>query len=99
MKKVQGFLNLMFCYNMIPLTNKPTWVTRYLGNAIDHIIANSVTSHCGFKKAKIKTDLSDHFPIVFTLKINETTKKPVVNLPKTALTGAVLYGVLYKRDT
>ena len=26
-KKVQGFLNLMFYYNMIPLTNKSTWVT------------------------------------------------------------------------
>ena len=28
-KNVQDFLNLMFRYNMIPLTNKPTWVTRH----------------------------------------------------------------------
>ena len=27
-KNVQDFLNLMFRYNMIPLTNKPTRVTR-----------------------------------------------------------------------
>ena len=26
-KKVQDFLNLMFCYNMISLTNKPIRVT------------------------------------------------------------------------
>ena len=28
-KNVQDFLNLMFRYNMIPLTNKPTRVTRH----------------------------------------------------------------------
>ena len=35
-KNVQDFLNLMFRYNMIPLTNKPTWVTRHSANAIDY---------------------------------------------------------------
>ena len=28
-KNVQDFLNLMFCYNMVPLTNKPARVTRH----------------------------------------------------------------------
>ena len=37
-KNVQDFLNLMFCYNIIPLTNKPIEVTRHSANAIDHII-------------------------------------------------------------
>ena len=68
----------MFCYNMIPLTNKPTRVTRHSANAIDHIITNSVTGHNDFKSAIIKTDLSDHFPIVFAIKTNETTQRPVV---------------------
>ena len=63
----------MFRYNMIPLTNKPT-----RANAIDHIITNSVTGYNDFKSAIIKSDLSDHFPFVFTLKTNETTQKPVV---------------------
>ena len=45
-KNVQDFLNLMFCYNMIPLTNKPTRVTRHSGNAIDHIITKITLSHC-----------------------------------------------------
>ena len=69
-KNVQEFLNLMF-RNMIPLTNKPTWVARHSANAIDYIITNSVTGH-------IKTDLSDNFPIVFTTKTNETFQRPVV---------------------
>ena len=72
-KNVQDFLNLMFCYNMIALTNKPTRVTRHSANTIDHIITNSVTGHNDFKSAIIKTDLSDHFPIVFPIKTNETT--------------------------
>ena len=76
-KNVQDFLNLIFPYNMIPLTNEPSWVTRHSANAIDHIITNSVTDHNDFKSAMIKTDLSDHFPIVFVIKTNETTKTPV----------------------
>ena len=63
---------------MIHLTNKPTRVTRHSANAIDHIITNSVTGHNDFKSAIIKTDLSDHFPIVFAIKTNETTQRPVV---------------------
>ena len=77
-KNVQDFLNLMFRYNMIPLTNKPTRVTKHSADAIDHIITNSVTGHNDFKSAIIKTDLSDHFPIVFAIKTNETTQRPVV---------------------
>ena len=78
-KNVQDFLSLMFRYNMIPLTNKPTEVTRHSANAIrDHIISNSVTGQNDFKSAITKTDLSDHFPIVFAIKNSETTQRPVV---------------------
>ena len=77
-KKVQDFLNLIFCYNMVSLTNKPTRVTRHSVNTIDHIITNSVEDHNDFKSAIIKNDLSDHFPIVIAIKINETTQRPVV---------------------
>ena len=65
-KNVQVFLNLMFRYNIISLTNKPTRVIRHSANAIE------------FKSAIIKTDLSDHFPTVFAIKTNETTQRPVV---------------------
>ena len=77
-KNVQNLLNLMFCYNIIPLTIKPTLVTRHSANAIDHSITNSVTGHNDFRSAIIKTDLSDHFSIVFTIKSNETTQRPVL---------------------
>ena len=61
---------------MIPLTNKPTQVTRHLANAID--ITNIVTGYNDFKSAIIKTGLSDHFPIVFAIKTNEATQRPVI---------------------
>ena len=77
-KNVQDFLNLMFRYNMIPLTNKPTRVTRHSANVIDHITTNCVTGHNDFKSAIIKTNLSDHFPVVFAIKTNETTERPIV---------------------
>ena len=77
-ENVQDFLNLMFRDNMIPLTNKPTRVTKYSANTIDHIITNSVTGHNDFKSAIIKTDLSDHFPIAFAIKTNEATQRTVI---------------------
>ena len=57
---------------------KPTLVTRLSANDIDHIIINSVRGHNKFKSAIIKADLSDHFPIVFAIKTNETTQRLVV---------------------
>ena len=77
-KNVQVFLNLMFRYNMIPLTNKQTQVTSHSANAIDRIMTSSVTGHNDFKSAIIKTDLLDQFPVVFAIKTNQTTQRPVV---------------------
>ena len=53
-KKVQNFLNFMFCYNMIPAINKPTRVTRNTATAIDHIITNSIIGVAEHKSAIIK---------------------------------------------
>ena len=41
-KKVQSFVNLMFCCGMVPIINKPTRVTRYTATAIDHMFTNSI---------------------------------------------------------
>ena len=68
----------MLCYNMIPLINKPTRVTRHSANDIDHIITNSVTGENEYKSAIIKIDLPDHFSVFFAIKSNETTQRPVV---------------------
>ena len=71
-KKVQSFVNLMFEFSMIPTINKPTRVTKHTATAIDNIITNCIINS-DFKSAIVKTDLSDHFPIIF---INELIRVP-----------------------
>ena len=63
-KKVQSFVNLMFEFSMIPTINKPTRVTKHTATAIDNIITNCIINS-NFKSARVKTDLSEHFPIIF----------------------------------
>ena len=57
----------MFESSTIPTLNKPTRVTKRTATAIDNIITNCIINS-NFKSTIVKTDLSDHFPIIF---INE----------------------------
>ena len=43
-KKIHNFVNIMFVHSMMPITNKPTRVTKKTATAIDHIFINSVTT-------------------------------------------------------
>ena len=45
---------------------------------VDVICVSPLTGHNDCKSAITKSDLSDHFPIVFALKTNETAQKSVV---------------------
>ena len=47
---------------MISTINEPTRVTKKTAAAIDHIITNSFVENT-FKTGRIKSDVSDHFPI------------------------------------
>ena len=71
-KKFQSFVNLMFEFSMMPTINKPTIVTKHTATAIDNIRTNCIINS-DFKSAIFKTDLSDHFPIIF---INEFMRVP-----------------------
>ena len=71
-KKVQGFVYLMFQFSMIPTINKPTRVPKHTATPIDNIITNCIINS-NFKSGIVKTDLSDHFPIIF---INELIRVP-----------------------
>ena len=64
----------MFEYNMIPTINKPTRVTSYTAIVIDNIITNSIFDN-DFENAIIKTNVYDHFPIIFTIKL-KTVSSP-----------------------
>ena len=60
--KVKNFFNLMFSFNLIPVINTVTRVTKTSVTAIDHIITNSYLNTY-IQTGIIKTDISDHFPI------------------------------------
>ena len=68
-KKVQSFVNLMLCCGMVPVINRPTWVTRYTATAIDHMFTNAIIN-TEIKWAIIRADISDHFLILFVAKVN-----------------------------
>ena len=73
-KKVENFLNIMFCHSMMSVINKPTHVTMNAATAIDHILINSVTT-TKFKTEIIKSDISDDFPIFFVADYNIRIKE------------------------
>ena len=73
-KRVQSFVNLMFRFGMIPTINKPTRVTRCTATAIDHVFTNTIMDNIEIKTAIVKTDISDHFPIIFATKKKKDAK-------------------------
>ena len=67
-------LSSMFQYNMIPTINEPTGVTRNTATATDHSVRNTVVSDIQHRPGIMKTDISDHFPVVFALNTCEKSK-------------------------
>ena len=70
-KKVQNFVNLMFQFGLVPTINKPTRVTNKTISAVDHIITSSIYNN-DFKTGIIKTDIFDHFPIIYAFKLTSS---------------------------
>ena len=72
-KWFKSLVNLILQHGLILAVNKPTLVTSYIAGTIGHIITNSVIN-AEFKTGTIKTDISDHFPIIFIFEsvVNRT---------------------------
>ena len=60
----------MYQYNIILTINKPTLEGKNSVAVIDHIIAYCIVD-CQFKKAILRTDLTDHFSIAKVLIAEE----------------------------
>ena len=67
-KRVQSFVNLMFRFGMIPAINRPTRVTKHTATAIDHVFTNTIMGNIEIKTVIVKTDISNHFPIILLLQ-------------------------------
>ena len=53
---------------MIPTINKATRLTRHGATAIDHVLTYTIMDNIEIKTAIVKTDITDHFPIIFATK-------------------------------
>ena len=68
-------MNLTFEYGLVPVTDKPTSVTKNTSNALDHIITDSLI-HGTINTGIIKLDISVDFP-VFLIAETEKRMTPV----------------------
>ena len=63
-ERVTKFLNLTFEYGLVPVSGKPSRVTKNTATDIDHITTNSLL-HKAINTGIIKLDILDHLLIFF----------------------------------
>ena len=71
---IRHFYHNAFELGFIPLINKPTRVCKNSATIIDNILTNCVFDNT-LKKAIIKNDISDHFPIISTIQTRKNQIK------------------------
>ncbi|XP_065652985.1 uncharacterized protein LOC136080294 [Hydra vulgaris] len=70
----KNFFNGLFETGTIPLINRPTRITSHSSSLIDNILTTDFFNK-SLKKGIIKTDVSDHFPIFFSICVNLKKEK------------------------
>ena len=71
---MEHFYHKVFEFGFIPLIDKLTRVCKNSETIIDNILTNCVFENT-LKKAIIKSDISDHFPIMFTIQTAKNQSK------------------------
>ena len=65
------FFDNIFQHGIMPIINKPTRVTSKSITAIDNILTN-IMFDSSLKVGIVKTDISDHFPIYFSINTEQS---------------------------
>ena len=73
---MQEFLNVVYQNGVITTINKLTRVTRKTVSLIDHILRNNFVDGT-FQSDIFKTDISDHFPVIFLIPSVKLSNKDV----------------------
>ena len=71
---IRHFYHKMFELGFIPLIDKPTRICKNSVTIIYNILTNCVFANT-LRKAIIKSDISDHFPIIFTIQAGKNQSK------------------------
>ena len=69
----------MFEFGFIPLIDKSTRICKNSAAIIDNILTNCVFDNT-LTKAIIKSDISEHFLIIFTIQAGKKNQKKCQNL-------------------
>ena len=80
--KTKHFYDNIFERVAIPIINRPTRISEYSASLTDNILTTDIFTN-SLKKGIIKSDVSDHFPIFFSIQMTkEKFREGVVKIKK-----------------
>ena len=68
--KAKYFYDNIFEKGAIPIINRPTRISEHSASLIDNILTTDIFNN-SLKKGIIKSDVSDHFPIFFSIRLTK----------------------------
>ena len=68
--KTKYFYDNIFEKGAIPIINRPTRISEHSASLIDNILTTDIFNN-SLKKGIIKSDVSDHFPIFFSIRLTK----------------------------
>ena len=80
--KTKYFYNNIFEKGAIPIINRPTRISEHSASLIDNILTTDIFNS-SLKKGIIKSDVSDYFPIFFSIRLTkEKLQEGVIKIKK-----------------
>ena len=80
--KKKTFYDNIFEKGAIPIINWPTRISENSASLIDNILTAGVFDN-SLKKGIIKSDVSDHFPMFFSIRLtNEKLQEGIIKIKK-----------------
>ena len=80
--KTKYFYDNVFEKGVIPIINPPTRISEHSASLIGNILTTDIFNN-SLKKCIIKSDVSDHFPIFFSIRLTkEKLQKGVIKIKK-----------------
>ena len=94
---IRHFYHKVFELRFIPLIDKPTMVCKNSATIVENILTNCVFDNT-LKKAIIKSDISDNFPIFLTIQTGKNQSKcQNFKMPKNYLFNNKIYKNLFNK--
>ena len=82
MLKQKHFYDNIFEKVAIPIINRPTRISEYSASLIGNILTTDICNN-SLKKGIIKSDVSNHFPIFFSIQLTkEKLQEGVIKIKK-----------------